>query len=671
MVQGPARHNHKALLEIAALALGPPAPGALPSPGARRGAIALGKGMAPKLHCLLLLTLLGWVVAAGIGAHPRQGETARRVNATELKAAVLPCGESGAVYGDPPTQLSLSWLWRVPWGQELLSLNVTLGELPPRTRIGIGAQGSLVLPNVSTADAGVYSCQWDRDSGGNVLLNVPGNRELYISGTRGGQVVLPCAGGNATAVDWFRDANNQSVRAGPRHQPNGSSLLIEGLESGDAGRYQCQAGNQSWTVQLHLGGEPSFSVLAGDTAWLPCNGSMPDAWVQGSLAWKRLGPGGSWKQLVELAARRHGAYMFQLALGTGAALVLPAVTLDQAGTYRCVRGNHSHTVELEVTARTGGWQPWIVGAAALGYVAIGLASLFGYYQIRRALQTRRRRKRLMDPARRFFKVTGNGAHTPYGNVLPLADTTGVRQTDALPYENVAAGARGQGRPLPAEGPISTVESEDEEEYEHPDSEEEPAPEDGDGYENTNGDMKLCMGDKGSSDGACYENSLEENRAGGNWTSDAAHYTNARQSPGAEDQVSEDSECYENTEEDSAPLSPGAARLVTDLRMLLLGACEEPERDRQDGHSEGSAGSQAYEEMAGALYAAPARHLRLRDRSQEEDADSYENMEGGPGCVLPPREGSLELRGDAAGLRAPGPVGAEPARRAVPRSLTRD
>ncbi|XP_039392762.1 B-lymphocyte antigen CD19 isoform X2 [Mauremys reevesii] len=611
--------------------------------------------MAPELRCLLLLTLLGWVAAAGIGAPPRQGETARRVTATESKAAVLPCGGTGALYGDPPTQLSLSWLWRDPRGQELLSLNVTLGEPPPHTRMGIGAQGSLVLPSVSTSDAGVYSCQWDGDSGGNVLLNVPGSRELYISGTQGGQVVLLCAAGNATAVDWFRDANNgthQFDRAGPRHRPNGSSLLIERLESGDAGQYRCQAGSQNWTVHLHLGGEPSFSVLAGDTARLPCNGSMPSGWVQGSLAWKRLGPGVSWQQLVELAARRYGASKFQLTLDTGAALVLPAVTLDQAGTYHCVRGNHSHAVELEVTARTGGWQPWIVGAAALGYVAIGLASLFGYYQIRRALQTRRRRKRLMDPARRFFKVTGNGAHTPYGNVLPLADIAGVGQTNAMPYENMALDARGQGRPLPAEGPISTVESED-----------------GDGYENTNGDMKLCMGDKESSDSACYENSLEENRAGGNWASDTAHYTNARQSPGAEDQVSEDSECYENTEEDSAPLSPGAARLVTDLRMLLLGACEEPERDRQDGHSEGSAGSQAYEEMAGALYAAPVR--RLRDRSQEEDADSYENMEGGPGCVLPSWEGSVELRGDAAGLRAPGPVGAEPPRRGVPRSLTRD
>ncbi|XP_050811863.1 B-lymphocyte antigen CD19 isoform X1 [Gopherus flavomarginatus] len=630
--------------------------------------------MAQELHCLLLLTLLGWVAAAGIGGPPRQGETARRVSATELKAAVLPCGGTGALYGDPPTQLSLFWLWRGPRGQELLSLNVTLGEPPSRTRMGIGAQGSLVLPNVSTLDAGVYSCQWDGDSGGNVLLNVPGSREHYISGTQGGQVVLPCAAGNATAVDWFRDANNgthQFHHAGPRHRPNSSALLIERLESGDAGQYRCQAGNQNWTVHLHLGGEPSFSVLAGDTARLPCSGSMPGVWVQGSLAWKRLDPGISWQQLVELTARRYGAYKFQLALGMGAALVLPAVTIDQAGTYLCVQGNHSHAVELEVTARTGGWQPWIVGAAAFGYVAIGLASLFGYYQIRRALQTRRRRKRLMDPARRFFKVTGNGAHTPYGNVLPLADTAGVRQTNAVPYENVALDARGQGRPVPAEGPISTVESEDEEEYEHPDSEEEPAPEDGDGYENTNGDMKLCMGDKGSSDGACYENSLEENRAGGNWASDAAHYTNARQGPGAEDQVSEDSECYENTEEDSAPLSPGAVRLVTDLRMLLLGACEEPERDRQDGHSEGSAGSQAYEEMAGALYAAPVRHLRLRDCSQEEDADSYENMEGGPGCVLPSWEGSVELRGDAAGLRAPGSVGAEPPRRGVPRSLTRD
>ncbi|CAM4683156.1 unnamed protein product, partial [Lepidochelys kempii] len=392
--------------------------------------------------------------------------------------------------------------------------------------------------------------------------------ELYISGTQGGQVVLPCAAGNARetpAVDWFRDTDNrthQFDRAGPRHWPNGNTLRIKGLESGDAGRYWCRARNQSWTVHLHLGGELTFSVLAGDTARLPCNGSMPGAWVQGSLAWKRLGPGVSWKQLMELAARRYGAYMFQLSLGTGPALVLPAVTLDQAGTYRCVRGNHSHAVELEVTAHTGGWQPWIVGAAGLGYVAVGLASLFGYYQIRRALQTRRRKKCLMDPARRFFKVTGNGAHTPYGNVLPLADTAGVGQTDAVPYEIVALGARGQGRPLPAEGPISAAVSEDEEEYEHPDSEEEPAAEDGDGYENTNGDMKLCMGDKGSSDGACYENSLEQNRAGGNWASDASHYTNARQGPGAEDQVSEGSECYENTEEDSAPLSPGAARLVT-------------------------------------------------------------------------------------------------------------
>ncbi|XP_039392766.1 B-lymphocyte antigen CD19 isoform X6 [Mauremys reevesii] len=440
--------------------------------------------MAPELRCLLLLTLLGWVAAAGIGAPPRQGETARRVTATESKAAVLPCGGTGALYGDPPTQLSLSWLWRDPRGQELLSLNVTLGEPPPHTRMGIGAQGSLVLPSVSTSDAGVYSCQWDGDSGGNVLLNVPGSRELYISGTQGGQVVLLCAAGNATAVDWFRDANNgthQFDRAGPRHRPNGSSLLIERLESGDAGQYRCQAGSQNWTVHLHLGGEPSFSVLAGDTARLPCNGSMPSGWVQGSLAWKRLGPGVSWQQLVELAARRYGASKFQLTLDTGAALVLPAVTLDQAGTYHCVRGNHSHAVELEVTARTGGWQPWIVGAAALGYVAIGLASLFGYYQIRRALQTRRRRKRLMDPARRFFKVTGNGAHTPYGNVLPLADIAGVGQTNAMPYENMALDARGQGRPLPAEGPISTVESED-----------------GDGYENTNGDMKLCMGDKESS-----------------------------------------------------------------------------------------------------------------------------------------------------------------------------
>ncbi|XP_074854736.1 B-lymphocyte antigen CD19 [Carettochelys insculpta] len=634
--------------------------------------------MASTRHGLLLLLLrLSWAGVAWTSFPPTQKETARWVNVTVSKAAVLPCGVSGAVYGEPPPPFS--WLWKGPRGKKLLSLNMTLGELPFRTGMGIGVWGSLVLPNVSTSDAGIYSCQWDQSRARNVLLNVLGSRELYVAGSPGGQIELPCSGAKASeasaTVNWFWDADDKThplVFNGSRHRRIGNSLLILELGPKDAKRYRCQDGNQSWTVHLRLGGELSLLVQEGDTAWLSCRDSMPDAWVQGYLAWKQLGPGDSWNVLVELAARRWGAYMFQLTLGTEAALVLPAVMPNQAGTYHCERGNHSHSVELGVIAHAGEWQPWIVGATALGYVALGLTSLFGYCWIHRALRSRRRRKRWADPGRRFFKVTGNGAHTPYGNVPSPAGTAGVGLMDAVPYENVVLAARRQERPLPPEGPTSAVESEDEEKYEHPDSDEEPAPEDGNNYENTDRDLKLSMGHRGSSEGPYCENSLKENRNGDNWASDALHYSNAGQGPTAEDLVSEDGECYENTEDENGPLSPGATRLITDLRMLLLlGGSEEVERDRQDGRSEGSAGSQAYEEMAGALYAAPTRYLHLRDRSQEEDADSYENMEAGLGGLLTPREGSAQLRGDAAGLRAPGPAGAEPARRAVPRSQARE
>ncbi|XP_075773849.1 B-lymphocyte antigen CD19 isoform X2 [Pelodiscus sinensis] len=627
-VQGPARHSHAGLLEIA---------GSGPAPRRRR-ALSWAQAMAPALRCLLLLGCAG---AARIGALPPQREPARRVNATESEAAVLPC-----VHGAPPAPLS--WLWEGPGGHRLLSLNVSLGERPPRTGTGIGAWGALVLPNVSPADAGVYSCQWAQGSARSVLLNVPGSRDLYVSATQGRQVELPCVGAEPPAVEWFWDAGNGThpfVLLGAGHQRNGSSLLIESLGPEDAGWYQCRAGNQSWAVHLRLGGEPAFLVQEGHTAMLPCHGSLPHPGAHSSLAWKRLAPGGSWHLLLEVRAQHWGESLFQLVLGAGAALVLPAVTPSQAGTYRCLCGNHSHLVELGVTARAEGWRPWIVGAAAVTYAAVGAASLYGYCRIRQALQSWRRRRRLTDPARRFFRVTGNGTNSPYGNVLAPRGPAGVGPTEAVPYEKVALGTRGQGRLLQAEGSLSAVESEDEEGYEHPDSEEEAAPEDGDNYENTARDVTLCMGDKGSSDG----------------------------------------ECYENTEEDSAPLSPGAARLITDLRMLLVGS-EEPERERQDGRSEGSAGeqdgtarggckrrpdplvpltpsfptgSQAYEEMAGALYAAPARHLHLRDHSQEEDADSYENMEGGLGCLLPPREGSAGLRD------------VEAARRVLPRSLAQD
>ncbi|XP_059586349.1 B-lymphocyte antigen CD19 isoform X3 [Alligator mississippiensis] len=550
---------------------------------------------------------------------------------TESGTAVLPCqgpGDRDTEALQPP-----SLRWQGPGGRELLQLNVTRGQGLQDVRLG--AWGALWLPNVSAADAGIYRCQQGSNPGRNqpgaglLLLNVAESKELFMAGALGAQVRLPCQANLSREHPqshklrhlWYRGRvwgrDKSLMLPSNLYRLEGTDLLIKDLKAEQAGWYSCWS--SAWLVHLTVGDAQNLTVPAGAPTHLPCldPAALPSGWTHAHLSW--------WREMLnrslvmEMAARRDPRYGLRLDRGVGAGLVLPKAEPGDAGTYKCSRGGWSTQVELAVLRLPAWWrrlgrQHWVIGGTGLAYLVLGLVVLLVSCRVRRALRSRRQGRRLGDRAkRRFFKVAGNGAPAPshYGNILPPPGAA-KGQAEAAPYENMAPSAGGRGEPRTLEGPVSPAEVDEEEEeegYEHPDS------------------------DDGSADSACYENSTEEAKANESWSTAASQYANTRKGRAAPDPDSED--VYENPQEtDAAPLSPGAARLVTDLRMLLLGVAEEqaPDRDhRQDGRSDGSAGSQPYEDMAGGvLYAAPARHPRLLlDRACEEDADSYENMEGGP------------------------------------------
>ncbi|XP_068779422.1 B-lymphocyte antigen CD19 isoform X5 [Struthio camelus] len=253
-------------------------------------------------------------------------------------------------------------------------------------------------------------------------------------------------------------------------------------------------------------------------------------------------------------------------------LLLRAVGQGQAGRYDCAVGPHTGTVHLHLGA----------------------------------LQSRKCQRRLGKPARR---VPAPDPQSPYGNVLcptaaprPPAD---LGSPTALPPGGPWGGEWGRTPPGRQQEEEEEEEEEEEGGYEHPDSDGDSP---GDGYENGTGPR----GDQASV--GSYENGLEA--AAERWGAAAPHYANTCPAPGTS---LRDGRLAAPAMEQT-PLSPGAARLVSGLQRVLLSAGE-----RQDGRSEGSAGSQPYEDMAGGgLYAAPRRGP---PPAPDDDADSYENMEG--------------------------------------------
>uniref|UniRef100_A0A8C0KCU9 CD19 molecule n=1 Tax=Canis lupus dingo TaxID=286419 RepID=A0A8C0KCU9_CANLU len=342
-------------------------------------------------------------------------------------------------------------------------------------------------------------------------------------------------------------------------------------------------------------------VAPGSTFWLPCE--VPPAFVaRGPISWTHVRPKKHNISLLSLDLREDAPGREMWVLGTlsgGAVLLLPQATVRDAGTYRCYHGNRTVEMQLKVIAQsvrywlleTGGWK---VPAVPLLYLIFCLGSLVSFLHLRRALILRRKRKRMTDPTRRFFKVTpppGSGAQNQYGNVLSLPTPTSgtgrrhrqVTDSELNPTPFPSLQSRG------AQPPRAQKEEEGEA-YEEPDSEE--------GSEFYENDSNRGQ-DQLSQDGSGYENPEDE-------------------ALGPEDEDSfSTAESYENEDEE---LAQPVTRTVDFLSPR--GSVWDPSKEAT------SLGSQSYEDMRGILYAAPQlRSVRAQPGpSHEEDADSYENMD---------------------------------------------
>ncbi|KAH0626562.1 hypothetical protein JD844_001620 [Phrynosoma platyrhinos] len=220
-----------------------------------------------------------------------------------------------------------------------------------------------------------------------------------------------------------------------------------------------------------------------------------------------------------------------------------------------------------------------------------------------------------------FYAKRNKAHISNGTVASPANQDGTEQVDAFSYENVlpvVAPAR-NGRRLLQKGKLlpNTINIEDEEDYECPDSETEHKSDDDENYENTQEEVK--QGEMVLKDASLYENNNSKVKSGfHNWGS-------------------ANGENYENLEEEP-PVNPGAIRLIAALSQLVLLFPD--------------SGSQSYEEMNGSLSHTATKPLHLHpNTSNEEDADSYENMES-PNGFNSRHEGSLDACGEGMPFGSP-------------------
>ncbi|XP_020941538.1 B-lymphocyte antigen CD19 isoform X6 [Sus scrofa] len=385
-----------------------------------------------------------------------------------------------------------------------------------------------------------------------------------------------------------------------------------------------------------------LTVAPGSTLSLSC-GSSRASLVRGPISWIHVRPKKHVKLLsLNLTEDAQLREMWVMGSLRGkAVLLLPEATAQDADTYHCNHGNVTTQMRLKVTARsavwhwlleTGGWQ---VPVVTLVYLIFCLGSLVGFLHLRRALILRRKRKRMTDPTRRFFKVTpppGNGAQNQYGNVLSLSTPhsgTGraLRWAAGLgaavpsygnPRSDVQEARAAGSRSPPGTGP----EEEEGEAYEEPDSEE-----GSEFYENDSnlGRDQLSQGKTPWLPHLLLGGGL----VGPRWMPppsppDGSNYENPEEGvlgPEDEDSFSNAAESYENEDEE---LVQPVAR-TTDF-LSPHGSAWDPSREAT------SLGSQSYEDMRGILYAAPQlRSFRGQPGpNHEEDADSYENMDNPDG-----------------------------------------
>ncbi|XP_004622967.1 B-lymphocyte antigen CD19 isoform X3 [Octodon degus] len=496
---------------------------------------------------------------------------------------VLPCLRNLSSAPHPPEKM----VWfQGNQSAPFLELSVEV----PGLGIHMGPLGILLfIFNVSDQMGGFYICQSGPPSKNasqpSWTVSVEGSGELFRwNASDLGDLSCGPAPGNRSSPT--------SPRLSPHH-PNSSQLYVWDKDRSKSrkGKSVCAPPrgslNQSLTQDL--------TVAPGSTLWLPC-GVPPAHVTRGPVSWTQVHPKKHRSPLLRLYLRENPPAQEMWVLGS--ALSLSQVTVQAAGTYYCFRGNLSTEIHVKVTAWSAVWHwlkesgGWKVPVVSLVYLVFCLGSLVAYLHIRRALVLRRKRKRMTDPARRFFKVTpppGNGTQNQYGNMLSLPMSTsgtgrtqrwvaalgGTVQSYRNPRNDIQeAGAVGSRSPSTA-----GLEEDEGEAYEEPDSEE--------GYEN----------DQLSQDGSGYEDPEDRPVA----SADEDSFSN--------------SESYENADEE---LAQPVAR-TTDF-LSPHGSAWDPSREAA------SLGSQSYEDMRGILYAAPQLRSLQPGPHHEEDADSYENMD---------------------------------------------
>ncbi|XP_037670956.1 B-lymphocyte antigen CD19 isoform X2 [Choloepus didactylus] len=541
----------------------------------------------------LLLSFLLLLTPGGV-----RTQTPVLVEAEEGGNAYLPCITDPADW--PPQQLAWS---RGSQSAPFLKLTMML----PGLGVQVGSLGTLLLVfNVSDQMGGFYFCQPGPLSGNawqpGWTVSVEGSGELF----RWNVSNLHHPG--CDLGSGFSEGSRFS--SGPPTSPQLYVWAKDQHEIWKADPACAPAGDNP-----NQGSSQDLTVTRGSTLWLSC-GVPPAVVTTGPISWAHVHPKEGKNSLLSLELKEKLPIREMWVLGTlreGALLLLPQVTAQDAGIYHCHHGNMTTDLQLKVTVRSALWRwflkagGWKVPVVTLVYLIFCMGSIVGFLLLQRALILRRKRKRMTDPNRRFFKVTpppGSGAQNQYGNVLSLPTTTsntgralrwaaglgGSAPSYRNPHgEDQEAGAAGFRSP-PGAGP----EEEEGEAYEEPDSE--------GGSEFYENDSHLEQ-DRLSQDGSGYENP-EEGAAGPE-----------------DDSFSSAAQSYENEGEE---LAQPVARTIDFLSPH--GPAWDPSREAT------SLGSQSYEDMRGILYAAPQLHF-LRTQSgpnHEEDADSYENMDNPDG-----------------------------------------
>ncbi|XP_038619667.1 B-lymphocyte antigen CD19 [Tachyglossus aculeatus] len=566
--------------------------------------------MRPPLFLLLLLLLAPVCVGT---------QDLLRVEVEEGGDAVLPC----LIGPRDDLREQLTWSWggkRIP-----------LRWLGPGLGAQVGPLGiSLLITNVSVNTGGFYLCEKLQ----------PENQTEPGNGTTLGAAVS--VKGSDKRFQWnppkegvgdcgprksvspkplpYGDFPSTSESSGPigLPPPNDSNPLLLYVWNRDGpqlwGKLPPCADTKSSRNQT---GDPLELISSpGSPLRLPCGSPLASPF-QGLVSWVLFHPGSLTPTPLLSLELGKGALVRELwVLGTprgGSLLLLPHATLQDAGIYHCHHGNLTYNLQLTIISRPVwrwllGAKGWKVPAIALAYVTICLAAVIIFLKVKRALLTRRKRKRMTDLTRRFFKVTGPTTQNQYGNVMTLPGNgralrrkaaPGTTQVAATSYRNLLRGGQedqelrlspvGLGTPPESDG----VEAE-EEGYEEPDNDEE-----SEAYEN--GDS-FSEQDQLSQDGFCYENAEGTSQGPENEDDDEDSFSNG--------------DSYENEDEElplpEAPvtdfLSPGGPSWEQSCAAL-------------------SVGSQSYEDMRGAVYAAPQPRPLQPQHSREEDGDSYENMEG--------------------------------------------